>query len=134
MIYLDSSALMKLVRAEAETEDLIDWLDAEQAEHAVTSELGRIEVFRAARRAGPEAVAEAHTVIGDLDLVPLNGTVQDLACDVGVAQLRTLDAIHLASAVLVRNALTAFVAYDDRLVDAARSLDLPVIVPGQINS
>lgn len=134
MIYLDSSALMKLVRTEAETADLIEWLDAQQTEYAVTSELGRIEVFRAARRAGPAAVAEAHSVIGDLDLVPLNGTVQDLACDIGVAQLRTLDAIHLASAVLIRSALSAFVAYDHRLVDTARSLDLPVVAPGQLAS
>lgn len=131
MIYLDSSALMKLVRQEAETTDLIGLLDAQRTEHAGTSELGRIEVMRAARRAGPEAVAEAHTVIGDLDLVPLNSTVQDLACDIGVARLRTLDAIHLASAVLVRSALTAFVAYDHRLFDAAAALDLPAVAPGR---
>ena len=119
MIYLDTSALMKLVREEAETSALIEWLSAWPDETAATSELGRIELLRAARRVGPEAIAEAHSVIGDLDLIPMGATVQDLACDVGDADLRTLDAIHLASAVLVRGALTAFLTYDLRLLEGA---------------
>lgn len=51
-------------------------------------------------------------MIGDVDLVPLGRGVQDLACDIGDPPLRTLDAVHLASAVLLRDDLTVFVAYD----------------------
>ena len=132
MIYLDSSALLKLIRREEETEALLEWLRTRPDEPAVTSELGRVEVLRAARRVGGRAPAEAQAVIGDLDLVPLDRSVQDLAIDVGGAHLRTLGALHLASAVLLGAALTAFVAYDHRLADAARAAGLDVVVaPGQ---
>jgi predicted nucleic acid-binding protein len=129
VIYLDSSALLKLVRWEAETDALRAWLVAEPEVPLVTSELGRVEVLRAARRAGPEALTEARAVTGDLDLVPLDRSVQDLACEIGEPPLRTLDALHLASAVLLRDELTAFVAYDDRLLSAAQAAGLPTVRP-----
>lgn len=128
MIYLDSSALMKLVRVEAETAALLDWLSTRQ-EPVISSELGRVEVLRAARRVGDAALAQAHAVIGDVDLVPLDRSVQDLASDIGEPLLRTLDALHLASAVLLGNDLIAFVAYDERLLDAAQAAGLPVHAP-----
>lgn len=129
MIYLDSSALLKLVREEAETAALRDWLRTRVAQPVITSELGRVEVLRAARRAGGDVLTEARAVIGDVDLVPLDRGVQDLACDIGEAPLRTLDALHLASGVLLREHLTAFVAYDHRLLDAALATGLPAISP-----
>lgn len=129
MIYLDSSALMKLVREEAETEALRDWLGSQPEEPVATSELGRVELLRAAQRAGPEALTEAHILIGDVDLIPLDRGVQDLACEMGDPPLRTLDALHLASAVILGDELTALVAYDDRLVAAARAVGLPTVAP-----
>lgn len=129
MIYLDSSALMKLVREEAETEALRDWLASRPEVPVVTSELGRVEVLRAARRAGSDALTEAHAVIGDVDLVPLDRGVQDIACEFGDPLLRTLDALHLASAVLLGEELTALAAYDRRLLTAAQAAGLPTITP-----
>jgi len=131
VIYLDSSALMKLVRREAETEALREWLDRRREQPAVTSELGRVEVLRAARRVGDPVLAEARAVVGDLDLVPLDRAVQDFACDIGDPLLRTLDALHLASALLLGDALTAFVAYDHRLAGGAQAAGLVVAAPGQ---
>lgn len=131
MIYLDSSALMKLIREEAQTRQLREWLGPQSATPLVTSELGRIEVLRAARRAGTRVLTEARAVIGDVDLVPLDRGVQDLACDIGDPPLRTLDALHLASAVALRDELTAFVAYDLRLANAADASGLPTATPGQ---
>ena len=130
MIYLDSSALLKLVREEAETAALRDWLAERPERPLVTSELGRVEVVRAAGRVGDRVVAEARLVLGDLDLVPLDRTVQDLACELGDPMLRTLDALHLASAVLLGEHLSTFVAYDHRLRDAARNEGLAVATPG----
>jgi len=130
VIYLDSSALMKLVRQESETDALRDWLISQSELPVVTSELGRVEVLRAARRAGSQALTEARAVIGDVDLVPLDRGVQDLACEIGDPRLRTLDALHLASALLLRDAVTAFVAYDARLATAARAAGLPTTSPG----
>jgi predicted nucleic acid-binding protein len=131
VIYLDSSALMKLVRREAETDALCKWLGLHREQPVVSSELGRVEVLRAARRAGDPALSEARAVVGDLDLIPLDRAVQDIACDVGDRSLRTLDALHLASALLLGDALTAFVAYDHRLADAARAAGLVSTAPGQ---
>lgn len=130
MIYLDSSALMKLVRREAETDALHGWLTRRTAAPAVTSELGRVEVLRAAARVGGRAATEARAIVGDLDLVPLDRAVQDVACDIGEPTLRTLDALHLASALLLGDALTTFVAYDQRLVGAAEDAGLAVATPG----
>jgi uncharacterized protein len=131
VIYLDSSALMKLVRQEEETVALREWLDLRPAEPVVSSELGRVEVLRAARRAGGQALAEARAVVGDLDLVSLGRAVQDVACEIGDPLLRTLDALHLASALLIGEDLTAFVAYDQRLAGAAHAAGLVVATPGQ---
>ncbi len=131
MIYLDASALLKLVRAEAETPALEGWLQA-QAEPVVTSELGRVEVLRAARRVGAAALAEARAVMAELDLVPLDRVVQDRAADVGEPSLRTLDALHLASALSLGAALTVFVAYDVRLLEAARAAMVRVAAPGSL--
>jgi len=129
VIYLDSSALMKLVRQESETDALRDWLVSQSELPVITSELGRVEVLRAARRAGNQALTEARAVIGDVDLVPLDRGVQDLACEIGDPPLRTLEALHLASALLLRDEVTAFVAYDERLATAARAAGLPTTSP-----
>ena len=129
MIYLDSSALMKLVRRESETDALREWLDLRPQRPVVTSELGRVEVLRAARRIGGPVLAEARAVVGDLDLVPLDRAVQDVACELGEPMLRTLDALHVASALLLGDELTVFIAYDRRLAGGARSAGLDVVTP-----
>jgi len=129
VIYLDSSALMKLVRLEDETVALRDWLRERPEQSAVSSELGRAEVLRAARRVGGRALTEAHAVLGDIDLVPLDRAVQDLAADIGPPLLRTLDALHLASAILFSEELMAFIAYDHRLTSAAQAAGLNVATP-----
>jgi predicted nucleic acid-binding protein len=131
VIYLDSSALMKFVRRENETAALSGWLSHRPDQPVVTSELGRVEVLRSARRISDRALAEARAVVGDLDLVPLNRAVQDVACDIGDPLLPTLDALHLASALLIGEGLTALIAYEDRLVDAARAAGLLVATPGR---
>lgn len=130
MIYLDSSALLKLVRREAETDALSEWVEQRRALPVVTSELGRVEVLRAARKLGDPALAEARAVVGDLDLVRLDRAVQDIACEVGDPMLRTLDALHLASALLLGDTLDTFVAYDRRLASGAEAAGLAVATPG----
>lgn len=130
MIYLDSSALMKLIRAEQETAALSQWLTARSAQPLVTSELGRVEVLRAARRIGGRVLTQAHAVVGDLDLVALDRAVQDAAGEIESPALRTLDALHLASALVLGPALAAFVAYDHRLTEAAGAAGLVVASPG----
>ena len=130
MIYLDSSALMKLVRQEDESPALRDWLSRQGEPRVVTSALGRVEVLRAARRGADAALlAQARRVVDNVDLVPLDRPVQDLACDVGDPALGSLDALHLASALLLGQDLSAFVAYDHGLLTAAAATRLPTAAP-----
>ena len=80
-------------------------------------------------RIGGRVLAEARAVVGDLDLVPIGRAVQDVACDIGDPLLRTLDALHLASAPLLGEELTVLVTYDNRLSRAARAVSLDVAAP-----
>ena len=121
---------MKLIRREKETAALRDWLGQRPEQPVVSSELGRVEVLRTARRVGGRALIEARAVVNDIDLIPLDRTVQDLASEIGDPLLRTLDALHMASAVLLSDELTTFIAYDQRLASAAQVAGLVVAPPG----
>lgn len=129
MIYLDASAIVKLVVEEAETEALRAWLRRRRSPR-VTSDLSRVEVPRACMRAQPTSLLAAQRAVARLSTVPLTRKVLSSAAALQPPGLRSLDAVHLASALAVREPLRAFVAYDDRLLDAARAHDLPVDRPG----
>ncbi|MGW6280576.1 type II toxin-antitoxin system VapC family toxin [Kribbella sp. NPDC055071] len=129
MIYLDSAAIVKLAHAEAETQALRDWLD-ERAETGWTSSvLAEIESSRALARHAPEAVARLHPVLDLIKLVELDAGIRILAQTVKPATVRSLDAIHLATALRIRAQLTAFITYDKRLADAAQTAGLTVTMP-----
>lgn len=130
MIYLDSSALLKLLVEEYESAALSAWLADRLNLPAVSSELAKLEVVRAARRLDPRVVPAARALVSQLDLIPITGAVIEQAADVGEPMLRSLDAIHLVSALSVRNDLAAFVTYDHRLFGAAQQAGLPVHRPG----
>lgn len=129
MIYLDSSALLKLLFEERESAALASWI----AEHAetpmVSSELARVEVVRATRRLDTAVVPAARALVSQLDLIPLSSGLIEEASDAGEPLLRTLDAIHLASALSIRSELTAFVAYDNRLLTAAQDAGIEPTSP-----
>ncbi len=130
MIYLDSSALLKLVFEEPESAALDNWLSARSDLPVVSSELAKVEVVRACRPMEANALPGARALLAALDLIPLTGDVLDDAADVGETLLPSLDAIHLASALTIRDELSAFIAYDLRLGDAAAFAGLPVMRPG----
>lgn len=129
MIYFDSSALVKQVRAEAESAALRAWLTARGPVIAVTSTLARVEVVRAVAGSGQDAVLRAKAVLGELTQLQLTSGLLDAAA-ILEAPLRSLDAIHLASALRLGVALQWFVAYDKRLLEAAKAVGLPVVAPG----
>lgn len=128
MIYLDSSALVKLVRKEAESADLQQWLRV-HAEPVTSSAVARTEVVLAVRRDAERLRSRARQVLSGVEFVPMTFNLLDQAADLGV-ELRSLDAIHLASAMVLRGDLGAFVAYDKRLLAAADELGLAVASPG----
>jgi predicted nucleic acid-binding protein len=129
LIYLDTSATVKLVAAEEESAALIDWLNAHADENLVTSAVGHIELIRAAARIGPNAVSLARNVASTIDTLVLTNAIASAAATTPPFELRTLDAIHLATAHIHRKTLTAFCAYDRRLLKAAESHGLPVVSP-----
>jgi uncharacterized protein len=128
MIYLDTSAALKLVVAEPETGRLELWM----AEHAgiprVSSRLLRIEMLRAVTRAAPHQIRRANVVLSAIALLSMDD-VAPAAEVIGDKTLRSLDAIHLATAHEIRTDLSAFVCYDKRLRDSAHALGLPVEAP-----
>lgn len=128
MIYLDSAAVVKLVHAESESQALRDWLEERADTGWTSSVLAEVEASRALARYAPEAVVRLHPVLDLIELVDLDAAIRIMAHTVQPATVRSLDAIHLATALRVRP-LTAFVTYDKRLADAARAAGLPVDMP-----
>lgn len=129
MIYLDSSALLKLLFEERESAALEHWLADRAGTPAVSSELARVEVLRASRRLNSEALPAARALLAQLDLIPLTSTLIDEAADMEESLLRTLDALHLASVLSIRAELSAFIAYDHRLAAAAAAAGLEPLQP-----
>jgi len=130
VIYLDTSAMVKMVTAEPESGELIRWLNGHSDEVLATSAIGHIELIRAARRLGAAATAAAQRVASMTDTLVLTDTIAAAATTIGAVELRTLDAIHLATADLHRSRLSAFCVYDHRLLAAARVAQLPTVAPG----
>jgi predicted nucleic acid-binding protein len=129
VIYLDTSALVKLVFEEDESGPLEHWLTL-QEDTVATSVIGKVELHRVCRRIDPAGVAGAELLLADMPVIPLAGWIVESAENIGPPTLRTLDALHLAAAYGMVEVLTAFVAYDKRLRDAAVLLGLPVVTPG----
>lgn len=124
-VFLDSSALVKLVVAEPETDALIAFLGTPRS-RVLISELATVEVGRAARRVG----ADPSGALAECEVMLLRTEHLVVATTVEPTGLRTLDAIHLAAAWSVADHLDGFVTYDRRLLDAARALGLVVAAPG----
>ncbi len=131
MIYLDSSALVKLVREEAESAALGTWLSARAPTSLLSSELAAVEVVRMCRRWDDRALPAARGLLTGLDLIRLSRDVVTAAAELADPLLRTLDALHLASALTIGPALVAFVAYDERLRRAADTAGLTCVTPGR---
>jgi predicted nucleic acid-binding protein len=129
MIYLDSAAVVKLVHAEPESQALRDWLEERAETGWISSVLTEIESFRALARYAPDVVSRLPAVLDQIDLIGLESRIRILAQTAKPATIRSLDAIHLGTALHSRLELTSFVTYDKRLRDAAAAADLPVDSP-----
>ena len=130
MIYLDSSALVKLALIEPESAALARWLAERTGQPLVSSALHRAEVPRAVWRAEPGALPRTYRVIRRIARIALTPDVLDNSATLPPQGLGPALAIHLASALALRGELTAFVAYDEDLLAAAADAGLPVVSPG----
>jgi predicted nucleic acid-binding protein len=125
--YLDSSAIVKLVMAEPESAALRRYLRRRRP--YVTSALARTEVARALLPAGATAVRRGAEVLSRFELIRVNNRVLSIAGTLLPAELRSLDAVHLATAELLGDDLAQLVTYDARMAEAARSLGWTVAAP-----
>ena len=126
-VYLDSSALVKLVVREAESAALRRHLRMRPLR--LSCALARVEVARAVRGHGTAAAARAQELIRRIGILQLDDALLDEAAKLDGAVLRSLDAIHLAAAQTLGDELGEIVTYDLRMADAARTLGLPVAGP-----
>ena len=129
MIYLDSAAVVKLVHAEPESAALRGWLDERSETPWISSVLTEIESFRALVRYAPQAASRLPAVLDQIDLIDLDQRIRMLARTVTPATVRSLDAVHLGTALSSRASLTSFVTYDKRLLEAAQAAGLPIDSP-----
>ncbi len=125
--YLDSSAIVKLAVREAESVALRRYLRRRRP--LVSSSLARTEVLRALLPAGDDAVGAGRKVLTRLDLVRINNRVLDAAATLRPAEIRSLDAIHLATAGQLGEDLGVLVTYDERMAEAAKNLGHRVVAP-----
>lgn len=131
MLYLDTAALVKLVRREPESDALVDWLSPRVAEAWVTSVLAEVELGRALRRTEPDLLSAVPALVARLYRCEIDATVRATAAAYTDAALRTPDAIHLATAqVVLGDEDLTFVTYDRRLLAAARARGLRAETPG----
>jgi uncharacterized protein len=132
VLYLDSSAIVKLVVPDPESAALLLRLAEAEAvgDLPFSSELARAEVMRAALGRSASVARTAREALERLHLIRLDGRVLDDAGSLLPAtRLRTLDAIHLAAARRVAPGLTAVVTYDRRMAAGAAALGLPIESP-----
>lgn len=128
-LYLDSSAIVKLVAAEAESVALFAFI--QRHEEQVSSVLSRVEVHRALRRLGATAGERrrADRILGYIALQRIDDPIVTLACQLLPSDLRSLDAIHVATALSAGDAVAGIVTYDDRLAKASATAGLEVYRP-----
>jgi hypothetical protein len=127
--YIDTSALVKLVVREPETDALRRLLARVDPRQVVTGAIARAELLRAARRRDEATVSKAREVLDAVARLTLTEARLDRAGTLDPPVLRTLDAIHLAGALELGPSLTALVAYDERLLAAAAANAIPVVSP-----
>jgi uncharacterized protein len=129
MIYLDTSAAAKLIQSEAESPALAMFLTERVGSPLVSSALLYPELVRAVSRHRPDLAGRAVALLQRVMTVPLAHDIVTAAATIGTPVLRTLDALHLATAAAIGTEIQAFVTYDKRLADAATGIGLTVACP-----
>ena len=126
-IYLDSSAIVKLAVAEKESPALRRYL-RRRAPVAVSA-LARTEVARALLPLGPEAVQRGHEVLSRVELIRVSDRILLDAGALLPAQLRSLNAIHIATMRQLGGSLRRVVTYDSRMAEAASAMGMATLAP-----
>jgi predicted nucleic acid-binding protein len=130
VFYVDTSAAMKLLREEKETPALLHWQKTLRPERhqVVSSDILRTELMLAGTRWGLDAT-DIRGLVNALTTLRVTSSICDSAGRLTGVGLRSLDALHIASALTLEDSLEAVVTYDTRMLKAAKQLGLPAISP-----
>ena len=128
-IYMDTSALVKLIVAEDESQPLRSFLRERAEDSLFSAALARTELLRAVAPNGAQALADARNLLSGLDAVVLTRQVLDDAGTLQPLRLRSLDAIHLVAAQRAGDTLREVVTYDARMLSAAADLGIVTASP-----
>lgn len=126
--YIDTSALVKLVVAEPESDALRGWF-ADSERDPVACDLVRTELLRVVRRAAPDRLVQARAVLDAVTLLDVTSQIFDAAGRVDPLVLRSLDAVHIAAALDLGDDLDGLVTYDLRLAEGATANGILVVSP-----
>jgi uncharacterized protein len=129
LYYIDTSAALKLLAEESHSRAFADFYDSHTGAAWVSSALLRIEVVRAVSRALPAALPDARDLLLAFDFVAIDDEIVEAAMNEPDRMLRSLDAIHLATARVLLPDLDGIATYDDRLTLAAKDAGIAVIDP-----
>jgi len=124
---LDSSAYVKTLLCEAERGALL--VELAEWEGYVSSALLAVESVRACARRGAKYARDARGWLEGISLLPLDDAILDIAIELEPAGLRSLDALHLATALSIRDEIGVLVTYDERLGQAAKEQGLKISQP-----
>jgi len=129
-LYFDSSAIVKVIQLETESPSLFEFLELHSEDQVVTSALARVEVARSLYGADQNCFALMKRHFSRMMTIAIDAEILERAASMlPGARLRSLDAIHLASAMAVGDGLRSVVTYDARMLDAARVVGLRVSSP-----
>ena len=124
--YVDASALTKLVLAEPDSVAMRRWYV--ESERVLCSRIGIVETRRAVTRRDHDPI-HLDTIVASIEIIEFDASIARSAAIVRPIGLKTLDAVHLASALAIADEVDAFVTYDLRLAEAARAAGFPVVMP-----
>ena len=125
--YIDSSAIIKLIKPELETKNLLQQLPLS----IITSQLSRVEVIRTINLNFSELLEDAYDILVDIPMVPVDHSVLLSAeCLPTFVKLRALDSIHIATAFSMKSEIEGVITYDKEMVKAALAMGLKVLSPG----
>ena len=126
--YADTSAIAKLLHQEAESAALLSWIAASHQE-IYSSDLLRVELMRVAGKLGLEALSQARILLRTISTIAITSEILDSAGILSPPSLRSLDALHIATALALGLELEGIITYDDRMAQAAANLGIAVIRP-----
>ena len=129
LFYVDTSAAIKLLAEESHSAAFAKFYDDQADALWVSSALLRVELIRAVTRTAPAMLPDARDLLDAFEFIAMDDDIVEAAMGEPDRQLRSLDAIHLATARVFAGELDGFVTYDDRLARAAEDAGLKTVSP-----